>query len=184
MIALYEPTRFAAFGRNNVIYKTLRFLPGVTHVFFIDKDVLPPVDAIERLLAHDKDVIVGATPIYRGEPCWSVMKYDPNETVDNVFNAVRYNELPDELFRAHHFGGTTCLFKRHVLETMGFPWYQDVFAPGTLMLGQDLFFTAKAKQYGFELWCDPTVKCGHARMTEMKTVFDNCKELIDGKVEA
>lgn len=184
MMALYEPTRFAAFGRNNVIYKTLKYLPGVTHIFFIDKDVLPPVDAIERLLAHDKDVIVGATPIYRGEPAWSVMKYDPNETVDNVFNAVRYNELPDELFRAHHFGGTTCLFKRHVLETMGYPWYQDVFAPGTLMLGQDLFFTAKAKQYGFELWCDPTVKCGHARMTEMKTVFDNCKELIDGAVNS
>jgi hypothetical protein len=57
---------------------------------------------------------------------------------------------------------------------MGYPWYQDVFAPGQLLLGQDLFFTAKAKQCDFELWCDPTVKCEHARQTEMKTVFDEC----------
>jgi len=187
MIALYEPTRFAAFGRNNVIHKTLTYLPGVTHIFFVDKDVLPPIDAIERLLAHDKDIIVGATPIYKGEPVWSVMKYDPAEDIDNVFNPVKYNELPDELFRAHHFGATTVLIKRHALETMGYPWYQDVFAPGALMLGQDLFFTAKAKQYGFELWCDPTVKCGHARQTEMKTVFDKCcldKELTDAAVDS
>lgn len=173
MMALYESTRFASYGRNNVIYKTLGYLPGATHVFFVDRDVLPPVDAIERLLAHDKDIVVGATPIYRGEPAWSVMKYDPDETVDNVFNAIPYTELPDKMFRAHHFGGTTVLIKRHVLEKMEYPWYQDVFAPGALLLGQDLFFTAKAKQMGFELWCDPTVKCEHIRQTEMKTVFDN-----------
>lgn len=184
MIALYEPTRFAAFGRNNVIHKTLTHLKDATHIFFIDKDVLPPVDAIERLMAHDKDIIVGVTPIYRDEPVWSVMEYDPNETVDNVFKAVKYDELPSELFRAHHFGGTTCLMKRHVFEEMGFPWYQDVFAPGKLMLGQDLFFTAKAKLSGFELWCDPTIRCEHTRHNEMKTVFDKLclQENKDGKV--
>jgi len=153
MIALYEPTRFASFGRNNVIHKTLQYLKGATHVFFVDNDVCPPVDAIERLLAHDKDVVVGATPIYKGQPCWSVMKYDPHETVDNIFNPIPYADLPKKLFRAHHFGGTTCLIKRHVLEEMKYPWYQDIFAPGALLLGQDLYFTAKAKQMGFELWC-------------------------------
>ena len=186
MMALYECSRFAAYGRNNVIYKTLELLPGATHVFFVDKDVLPPVDAIERLLAHDKDVVVGVTPIYKGGPAWSVMKYDPKETIDNVFNPIPYAQLPDKLFRAHHFGGTTVLIKRHVLEEMQYPWYQDVFAPGALLLGQDLFFTAKAKHCGFELWCDPTVQCGHARQTEMKTVFDECclnKEPVDGKVD-
>jgi len=109
------------------------------------------------------------------------MKYDPAEDIDNVFSPVKYNELPDKLFRAHHFGATTVLIKRHVLEEMGYPWYQDVFAPGALMLGQDLFFTAKAKQYGFELWCDPTVKCGHARQTEMKIVFDKMMEMAKQK---
>lgn len=184
MMALYEPTRFASLGRNNVIHKTLTYLPGATHVFFIDKDVLPPVDAIERLLAHDKDVVVGATPIFKHGPVWSVMKYDPNETIDNVFNPIPYAELPEKLFRAHHFGATTVLIKRHVLEKMEYPWYQDIFTPGTLLLGQDLFFTAKAKQMGFELWCDPTVQCEHTRTSEMKGVFDKCvnmknKETID-----
>jgi hypothetical protein len=176
MMALYEPSRFAAHGRNNVIYKTLQHLPGVTHIFFIDKDVVPPVDAIERLLAHDKDIIVGATPIYKGEPAWSVMKYDPEQTIDNIFEPVPYGELPDKPFRAHHFGGTTCLIKRHVFEEMQYPWYQDVLAPGALILGQDLFFTAKAKQFGFELWCDPTVRCEHRRQAELKTLFDNILE--------
>jgi hypothetical protein len=174
MMALYEPSRWASHGRNNIIYKTLQHLPGVTHVFFVDRDVVPPVGAIERLMAHDRDIVVGATPIYKEEPCWSVMKYDPDETVDNIFNPIPYLELPDKLFRAHHFGGTTVLIKRHVLEEMQYPWYQDLFAPGALLLGQDLFFTAKAKRCGFELWCDPTVECEHIRQSEMKTMFDKC----------
>lgn len=174
MMALYEPTRFASYGRNNVIYKTLQYLQDATHVFFVDNDVLPPVDAIERLLAHDKDVIVGVTPIYKGQPVWSVMKYDPDETVDNVFKPIPYVELPDKLFRAQHFGATTVLIKTHVLEKMQFPWYQDIFAPGALILGQDLFFTAAARRMGFELWCDPTVQCEHIRQTEMKSVFNKC----------
>lgn len=178
MMALYECSRFASHGRNTVVWKTLEYLPGVTHIFFIDKDVVPPVDAIERLLAHDKDVVVGCTPIFKDQPVWSVMEYDPDETIDNIFNPVKYNELPKKLFRAHHFGGTTCLIKRHVFEKMEYPWYQDVFAPGAILLGQDLFFTAKAKQFGFELWCDPDVKCGHLRKSEMKTVFDKCAEKI------
>lgn len=183
MMAFYEPSRFASHGRNTIIWKILEYLPGVTHVFFIDKDVIPPVDAIERLLAHDKDVIVGATPIFKDQPVWSVMKYDPDEKIDNIFNPVKYAELPDNLFRAHHFGGTTCLIKRHVLEKMEYPWYQDVFAPGAILLGQDLYFTAKAKQFGFELWCDPSVKCEHVRASAMKTVFDKCleKELSHAK---
>lgn len=174
MMALYEPGRFASHGRNNVVYDTLTYLAGATHIFFIDKDVIPPVDAIERLLAHDKDVVVGATPIYKTEPCWSVMKYDPEETVDNIFVPIPYRELPKEPFRAHHFGATTVLIKRHVLETMGYPWYQDLFAPGALLLGQDLFFTAKAKKFGFELWCDPTIQCEHIRQAELKKIFDKC----------
>jgi len=178
-MALYEPTRFASFGRNNVIHKVLTYLPGVTHVFFVDKDVLPPVDAIERLLAHDKDIIVGATPIFRNRPCWSVMKYDPDEQYDNIFTPIKYSELPNKLFRAHHFGATTVLIKRHVLETMKYPWYEDVFAPGALLLGQDLYFTAKAKRMGFELWCDPTIKCQHIRQCEQKTVFDEMMKEIE-----
>jgi GT2 family glycosyltransferase len=174
MMALYESSRWASHGRNNVIYKTLQYLPGATHIFFIDRDVVPPVDAIERLMDHDKDVVVGVTPIYKEQPCWSVMKYDPEETIDNIFKPIPYNDLPDKLFRAHHFGATTVLIKRHVFEKMGYPWYQDLFAPGSLLLGQDLFFTAKAKRYGFELWCDPTIECEHIRQSEMKTVFDKC----------
>ena len=181
MMAFYEPSRFASHGRNTIIWKVLEYLPGVTHVFFIDKDVIPPVDAIERLLAHDKDVIVGATPIFKDQPVWSVMKYDPDEKIDNIFNPVKYAELPDKLFRAHHFGGTTCLIKRHVLETMEYEWYKDVFAPGAILMGQDLYFTAKAKQMGFELWCDPTVKCEHVRKSAMKTVFDQIKEMSNVK---
>ncbi len=183
MMAFYEPSRFASHGRNTIIWKVLEYLPGVTHVFFIDKDVVPPVDAIERLLAHDKDVIVGATPIFKDQPVWSVMEYDPDEKIDNIFNPVKYAKLPKKLFRAHHFGGTTCLTKRRVLETMEYPWYQDVFAPGAILMGQDLFFTAKAKKMGFELWCDPTVKCEHVRKSAMKTVFDQLyeKEISNAK---
>ncbi|GAG66197.1 unnamed protein product [marine sediment metagenome] len=101
------------------------------------------------------------------------MPYEKDMTSDNTFDPLDYDKLPDKLFRAHHCGGTTVLVKRKVFEGMGWPYYCNVVAPGKVVIGEDLFFTAKAKKAGFELWCDPEVKCEHARWSPLKAIIDS-----------
>lgn len=33
--------------------------PEITHVLFVDTDVVPPLDFLDRLIAHDKDMVSG-----------------------------------------------------------------------------------------------------------------------------
>jgi len=61
--------------------KTGQPLLPFTHLFFIDSDTIPPHDALEQLLKHDKDITSGLTPI---------LHYDRDElkwgTLDNCFS--------------------------------------------------------------------------------------------------
>lgn len=189
----YATTRYSQQGRNQVIFNVLNNIPQVTHIFFVDSDTLPPIDAIERLLAHDKDIVAGVTPMFVSEvggPCWSVMAYDEHVRADDKFKPILYNDLPKEVFRAHLLGGSTILIKRRVLEKMSWPYFDAIFTPQGLKLGPDLYFTAKAKKYGFQLWCDPTVRCEHARYGEYLKMFGtiyndyDAQELIMGKESA
>jgi len=43
--------------------------PGITHVLFIDTDVIPPDDFLEKLLAHEKDIVSGVYFDTQGLPC-------------------------------------------------------------------------------------------------------------------
>ena len=54
--------------RREMIKETLKN-KEVTHILQIDTDVIPPNDFLERLIAHDKDIVSGVYHGLRGEPC-------------------------------------------------------------------------------------------------------------------
>jgi hypothetical protein len=71
----YSCTHRPEDGRNGIIIKY--FLPSdYTHLFFLDSDVVPEDDAIDRLLAHKKLIVAGVCPAggSKGEIRWNVTK--------------------------------------------------------------------------------------------------------------
>ena len=48
-------------ARNEIVKAFLE--SDCTHLLFIDSDTIPPLDALKRLLAHDKPIISAITPI-------------------------------------------------------------------------------------------------------------------------
>jgi hypothetical protein len=116
-----------------------------THVLWVDGDMTFPADALERLLAHDKD-IVGCNYSRRRRPCV------PTARKDGVW------VYPDEhtgLIEVEAVGMGLCLVKADVFKAMEKPWFNFARNPKTGQgIGEDFYFCYGARHAGFKVWCD------------------------------
>lgn len=164
-----EVVKFLMAERKNK--KTGEPVMPFTHLFFIDSDTIPPADALERLLAHDKDIVSGLTPILhydREKMAWG--------TLDNCFTHEEVDEK-DGKTRTHSVerntgmhkiwrAGTSCLLiKKEVFEKLAKPYFKFEFDEDLLrpVRSEDLYFCDKAHEAGFEIWCDSSVICNHSK---------------------
>lgn len=161
-------------ARNQIVKQFLDLRVGedkqpFTHLFFIDSDTIPPVDAIERLLSHDKDVVSGLTPIlslHQVKNKW--------ESYDNCFVAVedkdgekithvvgRHTGL-HEIFRC---GASCLLIKREVFEKIQAPYFEFITnEDNTLHVrSEDINFCDKVHEAGMEIYADSDVVCDHVK---------------------
>lgn len=123
-----------------------------THLLFIDSDMLFPSDALEQLLAHDKD-IVGVEYHKRRFPLETVTAYmpdiEPSET---------------ELFKVGIAGTGFLLIKTDVFKNpkMDKNWFSfGRNAEGKNVIGEDGWFCNTARDAGYDIWVDPVVKMLH-----------------------
>ena len=71
-----------------------------------------------------------------------------------------------ELFEADYAGLAWCLVKRHVLESMRFPWFRQIpkrVGSRVFFPGEDQSWCYAVKQLGYKIWVDPRVKIGHEK---------------------
>lgn len=152
-------------ARNHCIDQFLQ--TGDTHLFFLDDDVVPPPDALEQLLAADKDVISGIYPstYYDGK------KMEMSRR-NNVFSGTRDDgeliEAKGKGVQKIAFAGGGCLLiKRHVVEQLieaplfAFE-YNNI---GIMTLGEDIYFGKKLAAAGVELYAHFDVQCNHVKET-------------------
>lgn len=169
-------------ARNKMIDKFLRdpSLKKKTHIFFLDADTHPVSDfAIERLLSHNKPVVCGVTPIVRYKTdavgdeeitncMWSVV----GQKDEKPFN-YGIDELPNKLFKAWRTGGTTMLIRRDVLEKLKKPYQKHEYTEDytDTVLSEDMYFSDKIREAGFDIWVDPEVICHHYHYMDLLAVF-------------
>lgn len=188
LLVCQVPSYTAECGRN-VIVEALLQGPLNTHVFFLDADTVPPDDAIDRLLAHDKDIVAGVTLVQSGTKkrdhinvnkspdliCkWNVAIDDPDRLID-------YEDLPDHLFKATRIGGTTILVKRKVFETIGWPYFKTIYNRMGVEEGEDWYFARKVREAGFEIWIDPSIKCKHYNYVDLLEVYEAARQALQKK---
>lgn len=123
-----------------------------------------PNDLLMRLLDHEADIIVPLclkrTPpftmvIYREETGhWDeLMKRDYPGYVPYACD-----EVPDQVFPVVAAGSAGMLIRRHVLDTIGFPYFEST---DGVYQNEDLEFCRRARLHGFEILCDPHAYLGH-----------------------
>lgn len=135
------------------------------YILFLDADMTHPPDTLTKLLAHDKDVVAGL--YHYGAHPFPPVALVKNDTDDLRYTAVTlYDDTP---FMVDATGMGCALIKREVFENTEFPWflYEEDPDKGIRSITEDMHFYRKVRAAGYEVWIDPTVKCGHIKTVEI-----------------
>ena len=162
-------------ARNLIIEGSLARNPDdLTHVFFIDDDVIVPPDGLLRLLddsqKYDLPIVTGWC-IQRSKPFFPCVYRRNGEG-----RHVHLTKFCDGLQEIDACGGACLLIRVDVLRAIqatGEPWF-DFPANG---YSEDLAFCDRATRLGFRIALDFRVKCTHLGILEAN--YDLFKEIED-----
>ena len=143
-------------ARNKIVYKALT--EKFTHVFFMDSDMEFPPATLDRLLRHDKDIVGG---FYLRKK----KGYLPNAFKLGFSKGQKaLTEFVTEFKEVEAIGTGCLLVKAEVFEKIGKPWFhyepiED--APDCHMATEDMVFSRRAREAGYQIFCDGLIACGH-----------------------
>jgi len=131
-------------GRNNIVAAAKQL--KATKIFFLDTDMTFPDNILLRLLAHDKDIVC-CDAVRRRPPYTTVVEDIDGKPIDHVTETRKLVELK---------GVTTAvaLIDMKVFDAMKAPYFHVDWKGENSFLGEDYFFSHKAKELGFSSWCD------------------------------
>lgn len=125
-----------------------------SHLFFVDDDMVFPPDTLDRLSAHDKDIVGG---VYN-------TKYEVQAPVVEFLD----NETHDRLFKVGAIGTGCLLIKTDVFKKIPqnykgqCGWFNYLWNDnGSIKMSHDWLFCHNARELGYEVWADPTINIGH-----------------------
>lgn len=151
---MVEQGPYIHLNRNRIVEAVLK--DDYTHLFFVDNDVCFAAEALDRLIADDKD-IVAAPYNKRCLPPESMIKMrdkDGNPIGGNL------KDLPKELFKCYALGTGCMLIKTEVFKNIEKPWFYYGEVKGE-EIGEDVYFCKKAHEAGYDVWCNPSIQVGH-----------------------
>ena len=152
-------------GRDKIVSAVEYMVPKPEHILFLDADVVPRKSTLRVLMSMDKDIACGVYPMCQdGKFVWSVNRGDGF-----------VSGLPQNPFKVESCGFGVVLVKTLVLEKMDWPYWRTEYKPGHRVLGEDIYFCHKARKLGFDIWCDPKVKCDHITRSSYLSILRNLK---------
>jgi hypothetical protein len=137
-----------AAGRNEAAKMCLEH--GADWLLFIDQDMTFPPEALDRLLAHDVD-IVGIDYRKRSPPYAKIGVPEPGE-----------EEKTTGLAKYVMWGLGLVLVRRRAFFQIPRPWFAREYNPSGYMT-EDHWFCERARAIGLTVWCDLdlTAQCCH-----------------------
>lgn len=140
-----------------------------SHLLMIDSDMIPPLDAPDRLAAHGKDFVTAMTPVPRVDPASGrtiVVDFCFADTGAGKADA-QAAPLPRNsgLQRISRCGTGCLMLHRSIFERLTPPWFRFVYDDEltAIRLSEDVEFCDRLRAAGVELWADTSVICRHQR---------------------
>ena len=134
------------------------------YLFCVDSDIVLPYDCIEKMLTADKDIISGLY-IQRlpGRQILEIYKDSDNGVTNYQFEDVK--DLG--IFQIASCGMGCCLIKSEVLRKLEYPHFVYTSALSHAhTFSEDIYFCCKAREAGFTVWADSTIRCEHIGQTK------------------
>jgi len=153
---------------RNVLVK--KFLASdATYFMGIDADVVPPEDAIIKMIAADKDVITGITKRFAARKDGYDLAPMTFEFERNRYNIV-YNFSKQPVVKIDGCGAGCFLVKREVFEKIKCPYKFKYDKDGIVTRSEDLYFCDQLRKNKFELWADYSINCKHIKSIDVNTL--------------
>ena len=146
-------------SRNNLAKQALT--TKADYVLWLDSDMTFPGDIMPRMhkhMAEGKDIVTGI--YFRRRPPFSPVLFKELGMKDGIGTHSNFNDYPkNSVFEIAGAGFGCLMLKTEVLEDIMLN-YKDWFGPMG-GFGEDLSFCIRARELGYKIWCDSTIKCGH-----------------------
>ena len=153
VIAVGRPVDFV---RNNFVRITKA--GDFSHLFLLDSDCEPPLDAIDRLLALNVPLATGCYPVWMQQGLrWALANFDSDRR-SRLFEWLPSLTEPFEV----DAGGAGCLLiRRDVFNKVKWPWFKWVEKEDGTQESEDIFFFRKCNEAGMRVMADPQVIVNH-----------------------
>lgn len=147
--------------RNRELIMADAIAANSTHLMFIDSDVVFPAEAVNRLVMRNLPII-GAS--------YNKRDTDPPESTAKMFDGGDKLRLvrPHELLKGEPFqvaavpGGFMCINLQALLASnMRPPYFRISQDSQGEIVGEDVDFCLQAREFGLDVWCDPTIQVLH-----------------------
>jgi hypothetical protein len=128
-----------------------------THLLFVDADMIFPADTINQLLSHEKEIIGVEYP--KREFPIKILCEPLTEPTTKIPYKVKYTGtglllIDLSIFKDPKFG-----IGADGKKNAWFNFGRD--AQGAHIMGEDVWFCNVAREAGYDVWVDPTLKVGH-----------------------
>lgn len=141
-------------ARDKVACKAIN--EGYTHVLWLDADMIFSPDILDDLRFCGKDFVTGLACSRRPPFVLCVFNHISDE---KGCIAYKMADVPDEAFEIQGCGFACVLISTEILKAVMIR-YKTCFLPMKIY-GEDLAFCVRARELGYRIWCEPTVRLGH-----------------------
>jgi hypothetical protein len=163
-------------ARNNVVAAAQS--AGAQWLMFLDSDMRFPFDILRRLRAHDKDIV----------GCAYKRRTPPYETMGRPL-VDRKIEVDEGLVAMRHLPLGVMLIRMSVFDRLTKPYFRIPFVEGEDNYGEDLDFCNRAREAGFQVWCDVSAsnEIGHLGLVTFTEAglpeMEAAKQIVEQKAQ-
>ena len=143
------------------------------YLMWIDSDILFTPQQFQKLLNHNSDIVSGVYLMEDGKSLATVKEWDEEYFRQNChFKFLTLQEIngKEDLIEVAYTGMGFMLVKRGVFEKLEYPWFRPIEKKIGDMVDftmEDVAFCLRAREAGFKIFIDPTVRVGHEKKMVM-----------------
>ena len=146
-------------ARNNLARQALK--SDADWVLWLDSDMVFAPDTLRRMLkvCKDNDIDFLTAVCFRRKPPYTPCLFDRLEKVDKGASYTALMSVPEGLFKVGGCGFAGVLMSSDVLLSVQSK-FGRMFDPMD-GFGEDVSFCWRARQCGYDIWCDSSIEFGH-----------------------
>lgn len=151
-------------ARNDLARQAIK--AEADQILWIDSDMVFGADLLEKMIqsAKEDSIDVLTALCCRRKPPYNPCIFDKLDYKDGKCHYTQFMSIPEGKFLVGGCGMAGCLMQTDVVLSVASRFDGRMFDPLDGM-GEDISFCWRARQCGYQIWCDPSIELGHVGQT-------------------